>query len=65
MAKGILLKCVEDIEIVNLDINFYENILYTGVESEDRDIHVITRDHKSFKLDRDIFNRHFKMVING
>lgn len=57
---GKLVECVEDIEIENLDINFYQGILYTALLEEE--IYVIDRSHKSIKLENNIFKRHFKLA---
>ena len=57
-SVGKLVKCKEDIEIINLNINFYKGVLYTALVEED--IYVIDREHKSIKLPIDIFKKHFK-----
>ena len=56
---GQLIKCKEDIEITNLDINFYKGVLYTALIGED--IYVIDREHKNIKLPTNIFKKHFKL----
>lgn len=56
---GQLVKCKEDIEITNLDINFYKGILYTALI--EKDIYVIDREHKNIKLSIKIFKKHFKL----
>ena len=56
---GKLVKCKEDIEITNLDINFYKGVYYTALIEEE--IYVIDRNHKSIKLTNNIFNKHFKL----
>ena len=56
---GQLVKCKEDIEITNLNINFYKGILYTALIEDD--IYVIDREHKSIKITQKIFKKHFKL----
>lgn len=56
---GELVECTEDIEITNLDVNFYKGIFYTALIGED--IYVIDREHKNIKLTNKIFNKHFKL----
>lgn len=56
---GRLVKCKEDIEITNLNVNFYKGTLYTALIEEE--IYVIDREHKNIKLPKNIFNKHFKL----
>lgn len=56
---GILVECIEDMEIVNLDINFYEDIYYTALINDK--IIVIDRSHKNIELTKELFNKHFKI----
>lgn len=58
-AIGTLVECVEDMEIVNKDINFYKDIYYTALI--DKDIYVIDREHKNIKLPKKLFKKHFKI----
>ena len=57
---GRLVECIEDIEIVNLDINFYKGILYTALI--EHTIYVIDRNHNNIELDKNIFEKHFKII---
>ena len=56
---GQLVKCKEDMEITNLNVNFYKGILYTALIGEN--IYVIDREHNNIKLTNNIFNKHFKL----
>ena len=58
---GKLVECREDLEVVNLDINFYEDIYYTALIGDK--IYVIDRNHKSIEVSKDIFKKHFKNKI--
>ena len=59
MAKGILLECKEDMELVDLDMIFIKGKNYLGVPTNDN-ITIIDRNHKSFELNEQLFERHFK-----
>lgn len=56
---GRLVKCKEDIEITNLNINFYKGVYYTALIEEE--IYVIDREHKNIKLPIKIFKKHFNL----
>lgn len=58
-AIGTLVKCKEDMEIVNLNINFYKGTLYTALIQDK--IVVIDRTHKNIELNNKLFNKHFKI----
>ena len=60
MAKGILLECKEEMELVDLNMIFLEGKLYLGVPTNDT-ISVVDRNHKLFELNQELFNRHFKI----
>lgn len=58
---GILVKCIEDMEIINLNANFYKDIYYTLTEDNEKQLWVISREHIPVNVsNRDIFNRHFE-----
>lgn len=56
---GKLVECKKDIEITNLNINFYKGLYYTALIEDD--IYVIDRNHKNIKLPINIFKKHFKL----
>lgn len=57
-AIGTLVECIEDMEIVNLKVDFYEGVLYTALFGEK--IVVIDREHNPVELTEQIFQKHFK-----
>lgn len=59
-AIGLLVECKEDMEIINLDINFYKDIFYTAL-IEDK-IFVIDRQHKNIELTKKLFKKHFNII---
>lgn len=59
-AIGLLVECKEDMEIINLDINFYKDIFYTAL-IEDK-IFVIDRQHKNIELTKQLFKKHFNII---
>lgn len=59
-SKGILILCIEDMEVVNLDINFYKDLYYvTLIENK---IIVIDRKHKNIEITKKLFKKHFKII---
>jgi hypothetical protein len=56
---GQLVKCKEDIEIINLNVNFYKGVFYTALMGQE--IYVIDRLHKNIKIPNSIFKKHFKL----
>ena len=59
-SKGILVECVEDMEIVNLDINFYKDVYYTAlIENK---IFIIDRQHKNIEITKKLFKKHFYII---
>lgn len=58
-AIGTLVECIEDMEILNLDINFYKGIYYTALI--DVKTFVIDRQHKNIQLNNKLFKKHFKI----
>lgn len=70
MAKGVLIECLEELEIVGsvadktntgktTDI-FMKGTYYIMVE-QDGKINIVSRDHKPYTVTKEIFERHFKI----
>lgn len=72
MPRGILIECLEDLEIeipivggksktttTKID-GFLKGIFYIMVE-QDNSINIISREHNPYKVSQAIFSRHFKI----
>lgn len=59
-ARGTLVECKEEMEIVNLDMHFIEGKYYL-VLIEDK-IFIVDRQHKNIELTEDLFKKHFKII---
>lgn len=58
--KGLLVKCKEDMEVVNLNASFVKNVFYTLVDINSK-LWVVSKEHIPVNVsNRDIFNRHFE-----
>lgn len=59
---GILVKCKEDMEIINMNAFFIKGIHYTMIEDNENKLWVISREHTPINImNKDIFNRHFEI----
>lgn len=65
-SKGILVECIEDMEIEFEDKNtmlFNKGIYYLSLIEDE--IYIVDRLHKSIKIENNLFKKHFKIVTNG
>jgi len=59
---GILVKCKEDMDIINMEVSFKKDIFYTMIEDNEHKLWVISREHTPVNImNKDIFNRHFEL----
>lgn len=61
MEKGnlTLIKCVEDIEITNLNAEFYKDFFYNALLN--KNYYIIDRNHQPILIEKNIFEKHFKI----
>lgn len=59
---GILVRCKEDMEVINMNANFQKDTFYTLTQDNEKQIWIISREHIPVNVsNRDILNRHFEI----